>query len=232
MSSILTAFRDAWADTWQCLCATPKILRSFHKRHAYLFILLVITCALMIFFYDVPLLRDVVINPENSPSLNYWARKLSFWGDYVPGTIPIAVVLWLIGYCCNKFNLRQAAIACLLAASVSGILANTARLTLGRPRPAAHAVDGFYLFRGGTDYQSFPSGHAATSIGTATALLITAPPVISIPITIGAAGVVWSRMYLLRHNPSDVYVGTWLGIAGGIAFGLAALKITAHRETK
>ena len=69
--------------------------------------------------------------------------------------------------------------------------------------------DGFYgithSFKGG--FQSFPSGHAASVIGAAVALLTTEMPLGLVTLAFGVA-VVWARMELFRHYPSDVAVGS------------------------
>ena len=132
------------------------------------------------------------------------------------------LVLLGMGYLYKKAAWRHAAIACILAASIAGICANTLSFGVGRPRPSTGKPDGIYGPRYDyNSYRSFPSGHAATSFGTATALAVTLPPV-GIPCLIFAGSVGWSRMELERHYPTDVLVGACFGIAFGIAFGKAA----------
>ncbi|MFF4404809.1 phosphatase PAP2 family protein [Streptomyces sp. NPDC001262] len=74
-----------------------------------------------------------------------------------------------------------------------------------RPRPAAsRAVRGTW---------SFPSSHSASSAAAAVAFrgLLPAPAVAAV-----AGGVMWSRLALRAHHPSDVIAGALLGtLVGG-----------------
>jgi undecaprenyl-diphosphatase len=83
--------------------------------------------------------------------------------------------------------------------------------------------DGFTGLNRSKKYNSFPSGHAATSMGTATALAVTVPE-IGIPALAGAAVVCWSRMYVREHYLTDVIVGASVGTFFGLAFGMAARR--------
>ena len=89
--------------------------------------------------------------------------------------------------------------------------------------------DGFYgpayAFSGG--FQSFPSGHAASVFGTAAALLVTDLP-LGLLTTAFALGVVWARMELNRHYPSDVVVGSVIGIYFGLLVGFGAKVRRTH----
>jgi undecaprenyl-diphosphatase len=106
----------------------------------------------------------------------------------------------------------------LLAASLAGCMTLTLRTMLGRPRPVAKVNDGFYGLLWDASYHGFPSGHSTTSVATATTLLLVAPPWVSLPVTVGAGGVLWSRMLLRQHHPADVWAGACLGFLWGILF--------------
>ncbi len=70
-------------------------------------------------------------------------------------------------------------------------------------------------------YQSFPSGHAASTVGMAVALLMTEWR-LGILTTLIAAAVLWGRMELNKHFPSDVLVGAIIGIYFGLVVGCGA----------
>ncbi len=153
------------------------------------------------------------------------AWYLSTWGDYLTYNVPFALAVWLYGVATKSSAWRRAAIIYFLGATLAGLFDDFFRLTLGRPRPDAMKPDGFYgiayAMRGG--FQSFPSGHAASVFGAAVALLVTEFP-LGLVTTVFAIGVVWARMELDRHYPSDVVVGSVIGIYFGLLVGLGAKK--------
>lgn len=206
-------------DILHCLRGIPDTFRLLNRPVTFSFLLMLVAITWLLILNDGPLLD--LINTYRFSFLESIARWFSYWGDYPTGSIPIAVALWTVGYFTRKVGWRRAAIACLLAATITGTFSVVTRCALGRPRPCANVADGLYGMSVSYNYQAFPSGHSATSWATATALVITAPP-IGIPIAVGAAGVVWSRLYLERHHTSDVFVGAWIGIFGGLVAGLAA----------
>ena len=65
------------------------------------------------------------------------------------------------------------------------------------------------------DY-SFPSGHSNISFAVATAIF-TRNKKIGIPALVLAALIAISRLYVFVHWPTDVLVGTIIGICGGIS---------------
>lgn len=179
----------------------------------------------------------VVIWPHDQALLakiHFWrggqedaARRIAWflgtWGDYPTYNLPLALAIWLYGVGTKSSTWRRVAVICFLGATLAGLFDDFFRLTLGRPRPDAHMADGFYgityAFRGG--FQSFPSGHAAAVFGAAAALLVTELP-LGLLTTIFALSVVWARMELYRHYPSDVVVGSIIGIYFGLLVGFGA----------
>jgi membrane-associated phospholipid phosphatase len=151
------------------------------------------------------------------------AWYLGTWGDYPTYNVPLALAIWLYGVAMKSRAWRRVAAICFLGATLAGLFDDFFRLTLGRPRPDAHMPDGFYgityAFRGG--FESFPSGHAAAVFGAAAALLVTDLP-LGLLTTAFALGVVWARMELDRHYPSDVAVGSIIGIYFGLMVGFGA----------
>jgi membrane-associated phospholipid phosphatase len=160
------------------------------------------------------------------------AWYLGTWGDYPTYNVPLALAIWLYGAATKSSAWRRVAVICFLGASLAGLFDDCLRLTLGRPRPDAHMPDGFYgithAFRGG--FQSFPSGHAAAVFGTAAALIVTDLP-LGLLTAAFALSVVWARMELDRHYPSDVAVGSIIGIYFGLLAGLGA-KLRRLRPPK
>lgn len=165
--------------------------------------------------------------------LHFWgdgeetARRISSflgtWGDYPTYNLPLAVVIWLYGVGTKSSSWRRIAMVCFLGATLAGLFDDCFRLTLGRPRPDAHVADGFYGITSTfhSKFQSFPSGHAAAVFGTAVSLFVVCRP-LGILTTVYALAVVWARMELYRHYPSDVIVGSLIGIYFGWMVGQGA----------
>jgi membrane-associated phospholipid phosphatase len=163
------------------------------------------------------------LTDQRVESIRMFAQYVSKWGDYTTGTFIIVAGLWIAGALFKRPAWRRAAIACLLAASCAGLLINPIRAVFGRPRPNTEVQDGFTGPNRSKKYHSFPSGHAGTSFGTATALAVAAPA-IGVPALAGAALVGWSRMYVREHYLTDVLVGASIGTLFGVAFGIAARR--------
>jgi membrane-associated phospholipid phosphatase len=88
---------------------------------------------------------------------------------------------------------------------------------VGRPRPfvtrALVSRSSHYGASQGGQYQSFPSGHAALSAAIATSVGLTHPRWYVLgPGAAWAVGVSLSRLHLGVHYPSDVVVGTAIGV--------------------
>ena len=205
---------------WALFCA--------HKLLSLGVLLGAIAIGALIFPCDPILLAKIhVLQGTQERLASQFARFLGTWGDYPTYNVPLALLIWCYGAATKSSAWRRVAIICFLGASLAGLFDDFFRLTLGRPRPDTiehtHVADGFYgityAFRGG--YQSFPSGHAASVFGAAVALLVTDLP-LGLLTTLFALGVVWARMELYRHYPSDVVVGSIIGIYFGLLVGLGA----------
>jgi lipid A 4'-phosphatase len=107
--------------------------------------------------------------------------------------------------------------------AVSGLAADLIKIICGRARPKLLFRDDLYGFSWGAtqaDYWSFPSGHATTIAGLATALFFLWPR--GLPLYVVAALLVMaSRIALDAHYVSDVIVGAAIGGATAWAAWLA-----------
>jgi membrane-associated phospholipid phosphatase len=178
----------------------------------------------LIWPHDQSLLAKVHIwHGEQERVARSMAWFLGNWGDYLTYNVPLALAIWLYGVATKSSAWRRVAVICFLGATLAGLFDDCFRLTLGRPRPDAHMPDGFYgiayAFRGG--FESFPSGHAAAVFGAAAALIVTDLP-LGLLTTAFAISVVWARMEIYRHYPSDVVVGSIIGVYFGLMVGFGA----------
>jgi len=203
--------------------------------------------ALLAFHFDHAVAATA---PGAAGPLAHLAGEFSYWGDFLPGTLPLSLGLITAGTLLRRRTWQRAGLAALLAAVVAGGVVSSFRVTLGRPRPFAAAaevsgkighvptplvsfgkpagpgelVDGFYGLQQPMLFHGFPSGHASTSMATAAALAVALPPLGGVAV-LGALGVCWSRFYLQRHYLSDLVVGGGVGIAVGLYFGWVARRL-------
>ena len=125
---------------------------------------------------------------------------------------------------------RRAAIIMALAMLVLIPLGTIAKQVVGRPRPVIPQAD--FLMAADTDY-SYPSGHAViVSAGAAVLLALFRNThrklAVSIGLTVEAALVCVSRVYVGGHYPLDVIGGILLG--AGVAFIFVAAASTKRAE--
>ena len=215
------------------------VLRGFwhlvrrHKFPSLVFFVLAALLGAAVFPHDQAWLRQLHFWPPDQEKI---ARQISWylgtWGDYPTYNLPLALVIWLYGVWSKSRAWRRLAVIGLLGATLAGLFDDFFRLTLGRPGPDAGVTDGFYgiasAFQG--KFQSFPSGHAAAVFGTAAALLVTDLP-LGMVTTLIALAVVWARMELNRHYPSDVLAGTAIGLYFGLMTGWGA-RVQVRRAAK
>lgn len=199
----------------------------------------VILPLLLLFFCDRFLLEHFRL-PEHSTA-NEAARFLSKWGDFYTGCLVAIAAVFAWGTITKKKSLRTLALAMLLSGAAAGLTATILRFVSGRPRPSSQIADGLYgprfqqnkhgVMLPSYNYNSLPSAHAATALGTAVPALILQPAV-GIPLTIVGVAIGWSRFQLGRHNPSDIYLGFCIGTLFGIAFAAAARASAEKKRSR
>lgn len=148
------------------------------------------------------------------------------------GVVAIALVV----YCLESRRRLRATAGLLLAAFGSGLAANLIKLAVRRDRPwqladgVTHGLEtfsGLVTSLGGSHgSQSFPSAHAATAMGLATALACYYPRgrVVFAALAVATAA---SRIVAPSHFVSDTCVGLALGmVIGGVA--IRSPRFAAH----
>lgn len=100
-----------------------------------------------------------------------------------------------------------------------GLLVNVLKRIFGRARPELFADSGVFQFQHVFNdwiFQSFPSGHATTAIGTAFVVGFMAPRFFRLILLIAAMTGV-SRIVIGMHYPTDVVAGFVIGMLGAYA---------------
>jgi membrane-associated phospholipid phosphatase len=102
-----------------------------------------------------------------------------------------------------------------LCVALSGMSADVVKCVVARARPTLYFSQGIYGYHGfriGHDWNSFPSGHAATLGALAAALAVLAPRT-RIPVLILGALLAATRFLIHEHYVSDVVMGFAWGTA-------------------
>lgn len=194
--------------------------RLVHRFYAELWLVFGILLMLAVCLWPMDAVWVRLITGERPSHVLEFAYAVRRWGAFTD-TLTFAVALFLCGWIFRRPYWRRVALASLLAGAVAGSAVNVLRISTGRPRPRAHEPD---RFTGPTlvyKRQSFPSGHSGASFGSATTIA-TALPAAGIPALISATAIAWSSIYSQNHYPTDVLVGSGMGITTGLLFGFAS----------
>ncbi|UBU08506.1 phosphatase PAP2 family protein [Nonomuraea gerenzanensis] len=139
-----------------------------------------------------------------------------------------AVLWWLVAgglLMTGRPDLQRAGLRGLLAISLASPTANLlAKQAFRRERPVAHLIPVIRRRRIPTS-SSFPSGHSASAVAFAVAVAAYAPVPVAAPVSVLAAGVAFSRVYVGAHYPGDVAVG----MAIGLLCGWGAIRLRRRR---
>lgn len=156
----------------------------------------------------------------------FWWRmsgSMRHWGNF-NDTPFFFLAVFIGGLIVRKRYWRRVALAMFMAACLAGISVNVLRLTTGRPRPKMEVPDRFTGPTINYKYQSFPSGHSATSAAASTVLLLSLPGV-GVPALISGAAVVAASFYQRSHWATDCWLGAGWGVGLGLLFTFALRRI-------
>lgn len=120
-------------------------------------------------------------------------------------------------YAASRWLVRRPAIAAqalfvFLGVALAGLGTDLIKVLVGRARPWMLFRDGSYGFwplQMKSDFQSFPSGHAACAVAAALTLAVLAPRY-RFPLLLGALLVALARVLTVAHYASDVVGGAAL----------------------
>jgi len=169
------------------------------------------------FLVDAPVARFLSV--ESSELMKQIAGYASKAGEgWVVAVCGLAGSMFL--FFGRRFRASRAVFMVALTGLLTGAAATVVRSLLGRTRPDAHELQGFYgvwhyshWIIGRYEYGAFPSGHAATVIGLAAAAWLIDRR-FGLFAAVYALLVTWSRIALGCHHFSDAVASAILGIYG------------------
>lgn len=196
---------------------------AISRVHVLIFAALAAAALLSAIYLDHPLAQHLDAQPRDA----YWwfFRYISYLGEgrywALVGLLGIAAPL--LQRRCSRLRLDalhayRAGIVMLLALASSAITVHAVKFAVGRARPRTFLTTGFEEFHPfSLRSASFPSGHSQT-IWAAMMVLALFYPRRRTACLVFAVLVCASRLVLVKHYPSDVIIGAWIGAIWALAF--------------
>ncbi|MDB4919314.1 MAG: Undecaprenyl-diphosphatase [Mucilaginibacter sp.] len=163
----------------------------------------------------------VMIDIQNTRTPEQTGVFLFLSKTYRYGDIGVPAVMLASGIIGHNEALRQNSLYVASSTVISYGLTELIKHFVNRRRPFIQNINIVPVYRANST--SFPSGHASSTIATATALSIAYPKwYVIAPAFLWAGSVSYSRMYLGVHYPTDVAAGAFMGV--GSAASLVFIK--------
>lgn len=110
--------------------------------------------------------------------------------------------------------------ACIIGASLAGLVSRFFKLSLAVPRPAAVLDNStFHIIGEAIHHHAMPSGHTLTAFAVATSVYFCMPPkhrIAALWVFVVATLSGMARIAIGAHWPADVFAGAALGMLGGL----------------
>lgn len=204
------------------ICGYLVLAALFARRHRWRY--LTALCCVAAFaavsvHFDAQVMAT--IKEGDSPAIREWGSRLSKLGKTDAMTLYITLALLVIGGVMRRARIARVGLLVLLAVAVSGIGVNVLRPLFGRARPYSEHGGDFTFLSAKHEFNSFPSGHSSEAWAVGVVLAAACPPA-AVPVGIYAGQMLWARMEVERHFPTDVLVGAAWGMMCGMPFAYFA----------
>jgi membrane-associated phospholipid phosphatase len=158
----------------------------------------------------------VMIDIQNTRTPEQTGVFLFLSKTYRYGDIGVPAVMLAGGIIGHNEALRQNSLYVASSTAIAYGLTELIKHFVNRRRPFIQNINIVPVYRANST--SFPSGHASSTIATATALSIAYPKwYVIAPAFLWAGSVSYSRMYLGVHYPTDVAGGALLGVGSAVS---------------
>lgn len=184
-----------------------------------------IAIAIAVMPFDLPIMQFMQSHPSCKPVFEVITEAgRSHWYLVPSGiVILIGIYLWRSKAMTKRFaTLMHPALLLFLSISTAGIFVNIIKPFVARARPREFLREDIFGFFNWdqvlaghlSDFNSFPSGHAATALSAAMAIILALPEKyrwLRIPILVMGCVIAVSRVMVSVHYTSDVIVGSLIG---------------------
>lgn len=160
--------------------------------------------------FDINLLDK--INPDTPRSVFF--RQVSNSAYWLPAAIVVGELGY--GFAADDPLSKRYAVETGVTVGIGQLMSIGLKHLINRPRPFVQYGERIHPVNYGTG-PSFPSGHTTLAFSTAASLALARKQwTVTLPISLWAGSVGYSRMYLGRHFPTDVLGGMVVGAISGI----------------
>lgn len=204
----------------------PALFRSMHKNLLsvlHLLVIILLPCLLWgqdstgvyrlpgpAAGFDINLLDK--INPDTPRSAV--VRQISNSAYWLPAVITLGELGY--GFIADDGPSKRYGVETGVTVGIGQLMSIGLKHLFKRPRPYMSYPQRIHPINYGTG-PSFPSGHTTLAFSTAASLALTRKQwTVTLPISLWAGSVGYSRMYLGRHFPTDVLGGLAVGVVSGI----------------
>ncbi|MDD6194138.1 MAG: phosphatase PAP2 family protein [Lachnospiraceae bacterium] len=178
-----------------------------------------------IFYFDWEMELLYSLQSLHNPVLDKVMLFITTLGN--AGMVWIAITILMFIFCKDKRCAWTSTGALLLSVLIINLILKN---LVARARPCWIDTDVMLLLKNPKDY-SFPSGHASASFATAVSILqFPEYRKQGIAALILATLIAFSRMYFFVHFPTDILVGSALGVLEALLAGYFVRKLEKNRE--